>query len=178
MMAWRFSWFKVYRPLAYYSAFFSIRASGIDYGTMCQGKGKLEQTMKELTDKLKAVGKNKMTATELDSIRDMKLVQEMYARGFDFAPIDINTADPKYFKQVDDKRIMPPLSSVEGMGGKAADSLANAIGESSKDGPFLSVDDFCIRTNCSKNMAAKLKELGLLGDIPDSNQLSIFDWMS
>ncbi len=178
MMAWRVAWFKVYRPLAYYSAFFSIRASGIDYGTMCQGKGKLEQTMKVLTDKQKEVGKNKMTATELDAIRDMKLVQEMYARGFDFAPIDINTADPKYFKQVDDKRIMPPLSSVEGMGGKAADSLANAIGESSKEGPFLSVDDFCIRTGCSKNMAAKLKELGLLGDIPDSNQLSIFDWMS
>nr|MCR4744758.1 PolC-type DNA polymerase III [Lachnospiraceae bacterium] len=176
MMAWRVAWFKVYRPLAYYSAFFSIRAGNIDYATMCQGKGKLEATLKVLTDKLKEQGKNKMTATELDAIRDMRLVQEMYARGYDFAPIDINKADPKYFRQVDEKRIMPPLSSVEGMGGKAADALAHAIAEAAADGPFLSVDDFCIRTGCSKNMAPKLKSLGLLGDIPDSNQLSIFDF--
>ncbi len=179
MMAWRVAWFKVYRPLAYYSAFFSIRAvkggGGLNYETMCRGRGRLEEELKKLTDKQKEVGKNKMTATELDTIRNMNLVLEMYARGFDFAPIDLNTVDAKYFRQVDDKRIMPALNTVPGMGGKDADDLVNAITNAADKGEFLSVDDFCIRTGCSRNKADKLKELGLLGNIPDSNQLSLFD---
>ena len=177
MMAWRVAWFKVYKPLAYYSAFFSIRASKIDYETMCQGRGRLDENLKVLQDKMKEVGKNRMTATELDAIRDMRLVQEMYARGFGFEKIDINKADAKYFRQASDTTIMPPLSSVDGLGGKAADALANAIALAADDGPFLSVDDFCVRTGCSENVAKKLKDLGLLGNIPDSNQLSIFDLM-
>lgn len=179
MMAWRVAWFKINRPLAYYAAFFSIRAvksGGIDYETMCRGRARLEETLKVLTDKQKAVGKNKMTATELDGIRNMQLVQEMYARGFDFVPIELNQADPKYFKQVDDKHIMPPLTSISGMGGKDADDLAAALIETKDKGEFLSVEDFVNRTGCSKNKADKLKELGILKNIPDSNQLSLFDF--
>ncbi|MCR4891186.1 MAG: PolC-type DNA polymerase III [Lachnospiraceae bacterium] len=177
MMAWRVAWFKVYRPAAYYSAFFSIRSNGIDYATMCQGRGRLEVELKKLLGRLKEVGKNEMTATELDTIRDMRIVQEMYARGLEFVPIDLNQVDPRYFREVDEKHIMPALSSLEGMGGKDADELVNSIGKAREGGDFLSVDDFVLRTSCSKNKAMKLKEMGLLGDIPDSNQLSLFDMM-
>ncbi len=177
MMAWRVAWFKLYRPLAYYSAFFSIRAkgTGIDYETMCQGRGRLEETLKSLNDKLNELGKNKMPDAELNSIKNMQLVQEMYARGFNFVPIDLNKADPNYFRQVDDNSIMPPLSSIAGMGGKEADDLSNALLRTRDQGEFLSVDDFVSRTGCSKNKADKLRDLGLLGNIPESNQMSIFD---
>ncbi len=180
MMAWRVAWFKINRPLAYYSAFFSIRSvksGGIDYETMCRGRSRLEDNLKKLLDLQKSIGKNKMKPADLDSIKNMQLVQEMYARGFDFAPLDLNEADPKYFRQVDDRHIMPPLTSIAGIGGKDADDLAAGLLSARSGGPFLSVEDFVNRTGCSKNKADKLKEMGLLGDIPDSNQLSLFDYV-
>ena len=179
MMAFRVAWYKLFRPLAYYCAFFSIRSvksGGIDYETMCRGRAKLEETLKELQDKQKSLGKNKMSATELDNIRNMQLIQEMYARGFDFEPIDIYRADHKNFIQTDDKHIMPPLSSVAGMGAKEAEELVSAIRGEKDKGDFLSVEDFMSRTGCSKNKADKLRDLGLLGNIPESAQLSIFDF--
>ncbi len=178
MMAFRVAWYKLYKPLAYYSAFFSIRSvksGGIDYESMCLGKEKLLESLNTLLDRQKSMGKNKMTATELDNIKNMQLVQEMYARGFEFAPIDIFTADPRYFRQVDEKRIMPPLNSVAGMGPKDAEDLMGAIKETKDKGDFLSLDDFISRTGCSRAKAEKLKELGLLGMIPESDQLSLFD---
>nr|MCR5626131.1 PolC-type DNA polymerase III [Lachnospiraceae bacterium] len=178
MMAWRVAWFKINKPLAYYSGFFSIRAGIIDYATMCTGLATLEDTLQQLLDKYKKVGKKKMTASELDQIRDMRLIEEMYKRGYEFAPIDLKTVDAKYFRQIDDKRIMPSLKTIEGVGGSQADNLVNAIVEASKDGDFLSVDDFRARTGCSANLAQKFKDLGLLGDIPDTNQMSIFDFLN
>ena len=178
MMAWRVAWFKINRPLAYYSAYFSIRAAksgSIDYETMCQGPEKLKESLKSLKERLKMVGKNKMTATELDSIKNMQLVQEMYARGFGFLPIDLYVSDPKYFRQADEKHILPPLCSIAGMGEKDADDLAAGLKATKDKGEFLSVEDFVMRTGCSKTKAEKLKELGILSGIPDTNQLSLFD---
>ncbi|MCR4907405.1 MAG: PolC-type DNA polymerase III [Lachnospiraceae bacterium] len=175
MMAWRVAWFKIHRPLAYYSGFLSIRAGVLDYATMCQDRARLEQELEPLWERVKENGKNRLTDTEKKQMRDMRIIEEMFARGFEFVPIDLNTVDPKYFRQVDEKHIMPPLSSVAAVGEKAADALVNAIRETKEAGPFLSVDDFRERTGCSKGIAASLKELGLLGDIPESNQLSLFD---
>ena len=179
MVAWRVAWFKINYPLAYYSAFFSIRSEkkgGIDYETMCRGRARLEENLNKLLDLLKSIGKNRMKPADMDSIRNMQLVQEMYARGFDFAPLDINKADPKYFRQVDDKHIMPPLTSISGIGGKDADDIAAGLLAARKDGPFLSMEDFVNRTGCTKVKAEKLYEMGLLGNIPKSNQLSLFDF--
>jgi len=176
MMAWRVAWFKINRPLAYYSAFFSIRAD-IDYESMCRGPEKLKEAYKVLKDKLDLVGKKKMSQTELDAMKDMQLVQEMYARGFDFMPIDLFLSDPKHFRQVDDKHILPPISSIAGFGEKDADDLSAALMSTKDKGDFLSVEDFMSRTGCSKLKADKLKELGILSNIPESNQLSLFDFV-
>ena len=101
---------------------------------------------------------------------DMRIVQEMYARGFEFEPIDIFRAQSRTFQIVGDK-LMPSLNSIDGLGEKAAD----AIVEAAKDGPFLSRDDFRDRTKVSKTVVDMMAELGLLGNLPESNQLSLFD---
>ena len=102
----------------------------------------------------------------------MKIVQEMYARGFDFVPIDIFRAHSRNFQIIDGK-LMPSLNSIDGLGEKAAD----AIVEAAKDGPFLSKDDFRQRTKVSKTIIELMGSLGLLGDLPESNQISLFDFV-
>ncbi len=165
MMAWRIAYCKINYPLAYYAAYFSIRASAFSYEIMCQGQAHLERVMEDYRRR-----SDELSKKEQDTQKDMKIVQEMYARGFDFVPIDIFTAQSRLFQIVDGK-LMPSLNSIDGLGEKAAD----AIVEAAKDGPFLSKDDFWERTRVSKSVTDLMSRLGLLGNIPESNQISIFD---
>lgn len=166
MMAWRIAYCKVYYPLAYYAAFFSIRATGFSYELMCQGKERLESYMNDYEKR-----KDTLSQKEQSTYEDMKIVQEMYARGFQFIPIDIYKAKPHHFQIIDGK-LMASFNSIDGLG----DNAAVAIAEAAKDGPFLSKDDFRDRTKVSKTVADLMGDLGLLGDIPESNQLSLFDF--
>ena len=176
MMAWRIAYCKIHYPLAYYGAFFSIRAKAFSYEQMCQGQAHLEAIMKEYKRRMDAASNKEAGAQPLSNKEelaygDMRVVQEMYARGFEFEPIDIFRAQSRSFQIVDGK-LMPSLSSIDGLGEKAAD----AIVEAAKDGPFLSKDDFRERTKVSKTIVDLMAELGLLGDLPESNQLSLFDF--
>lgn len=166
MMAWRIAYCKVFYPLAYYAAYFSIRATSFNYELMCQGREKLEHFMRDYERR-----KDTLTKKEQDTVKDMKIVQEMYARGFDFCPIDLNLVKARHFQIIDGK-LMPALSAIDGMGEKAADGVVEAV----KDGPFLSKDDFRQRSKVSKSVADLMGDLGILGGIPESNQLSIFDF--
>jgi len=168
MMAWRIAYCKINYPLAFYAAFFSIRASAFSYALMCQGKEHLEKVMADYKQRMDTLSKK-----EQDSYRDMKLVQEMYARGFEFVPIDIFSAHSRNFQIVDGK-LMPSLNSIDGLGEKAADSIV----EAAKDGPFLSKDDFRQRAKVSKTIVDLMGELNLLGNLPESNQISLFDFVS
>ena len=167
MMAWRIAYCKVNYPLAYYAAFFSIRASAFSYSIMCRGQKHLENVIEDYKKRADSLSKK-----DQDTMKDMKIVQEMYARGFEFEPIDIFTAQSRLFQIVNGK-LMPSLSSIDGLGEKAAD----AIVEAAKDGPFLSKDDFRMRTKVSKTVIDLMDELGLLGDLPESNQISLFDFV-
>ena len=166
MMAWRIAYCKVFYSLAYYAAFFSIRASAFSYEIMCQGRDKLEYFLADYKKRADTLSKK-----EQDTLRDMRIVQEMYARGFTFTPIDIYKAKAKDFQIIDGK-LMPSLSSIDGMGDKAAEGVVDAV----KDGVFLSREDFCNRTKVSKTICDLMGDLGLLGDLPQSNQLSLFDF--
>ena len=166
MMAWRIAYCKVFYPLAYYAAFFSIRANAFSYEIMCQGRDKLEYYLADYKRRVDSLSKK-----EQDTLRDMRVVQEMYARGFEFEPIDIYKAKAKDF-QIVNERLMPSLSSIEGMGDKAAEGVVDAV----KDGMFLSREDFRNRTKVSKTICDLMGDLGLLGDLPESNQLSLFDF--
>ena len=166
MMAWRIAYCKVFHPLAYYAAFFSIRATSFSYELMCQGKEKLNYVLADFERR-----KESLTKKEQDTIKDMKIVQEMYARGFTFIPMDLFTAQAHAFQIIDGK-LMPALDTIEGLGDKAAE----AVVEAAKDGPFLSKDDFRQRTKVSKTVIDLMDDLGILGELPESNQLSLFDF--
>ncbi len=165
MMAWRIAWCKVFYPLAYYAAFFSIRATSFNYELMCQGKERLEYFMHDYERR-----KDTLSKKEQDTYKDMRIVQEMYARGFEFLPIDLYKAKAHHFQIIDNK-LMPSISTIDGLGDKAAD----AVVEAAKDGKFLSRDDFRQRTKVSKTVIDLMVDLGILADLPESNQLSLFD---
>ena len=167
VMAWRIAYWKVNYPLAYYAAFFSIRASAFSYEIMCQGRAHLDSVLADYKRR-----SDTLTQKEQATIKDMKLVQEMYARGFEFMPIDLFKAHSRNFQIIDGK-IMPSFNSIDGLGEKAAD----AIVEAAKDGPFLSKDDFRERSKASKTIVDLLDSLGILGNLPESNQISLFDFM-
>ena len=176
MMAWRIAYCKIHYPLAYYGAYFSIRAKAFSYELMCLGKARLEANMADYKRRMDAAADKEPGAVPLSNREegaygDMRIVQEMYERGYEFTPIDIFTAQSRSFQIVDGK-LMPSLNSIEGLGDKAAD----AIVEAAKDGPFLSKDDFRERTKVSKTMVDLMDSLNLLGNLPESNQLSLFDF--
>ena len=167
MMAWRIAYFKVNYPLQYYAAFFSIRASAFSYEMMCFGKEKVLYHI----NMIQSIDKNKRTAKDEDKLKDLKLVLEMYARGFEFMPIDIYVADDIRFQVIDGK-IMPSLASIEGMGEKAAKQLKEAASK----GRFISKEDLQAHSKIGKSAIDKLSELGILDGMPDTNQLT-FDFV-
>ena len=170
MMGIRIAWFKIHEPLAYYAAFFTIRATAFYYGLMCQGKAAID-------NHIKAYKANpNLSKKEQDTLRDMKIVQEFYARGFEFLKIDLYQSDAIKFQVVEDK-LLPPFSVIEGMGGIAAEALAVAAhAETERGEKFLSKDDIRQKAKVSQTVLDTMAELGLLGGLPESNQLSIFDF--
>ena len=167
MMALRVAYFKVYYPLAYYAAFFSIRATSFNYELMCMGKEKLEYYMDDYKKR-----KNSLTDKEKSTYEDMRIVQEMYARGFDFVKIDVYRARANRFQIVDGK-LMPSFATIDGLGDKAAEMIED---EASK-GMFLSREDFKNRCKVSEKVVELMADMGILGDMPHSNQLSIMDFL-
>lgn len=166
-MAWRIAWYKVYHPLAYYAAYFSIRAKAFSYEDMCLGKERLDEKMSII----KNTPKHEVKNADLDLLREMKIADEMYARGYEFWPLDIYKAKAKDFQVIDGK-IMPALTSIDGMGEKAAQQVE----EAAKGEPFTSLENFRNRTKAPQACIEKMKELGIMGDLSDTDQLS-FDFL-
>ncbi len=167
MMAWRIAYCKVFYPLAYYAAFFSIRADAFSYEIMCMGKERLEHYLADYRKR-----SDELSKKEQDTLRDMRIVQEMFARGYEFMPMDIYRAKAREFQIIDGK-LMPSLASIDGLGDKAAEAIVDAV----QDGPFLSREDFRNRTKVSQAICTLMNDLGILGDIPESNQMSLFDFV-
>ena len=163
MMAWRIAWYKVYHPLAYYAAYFSIRAKAFSYEDMCLGKEHLDERIRQI----KNTPKHEVKNADLELLREMKIADEMYARGYEFLPLDVYRAKAKDF-QVMDGKIMPALTSIDGMGEKAA----LQVEEAARGEPFTSLENFRNRTKAPQTCIDKMKELGILGDLEETDQLS------
>lgn len=166
MMAWRIAYCKVFYPLEYYAAYYSIRADDFSYELMCFGREKLDYYISEYRRR------DKLSNKEEGQLKDMRIVQEMYARGFEFLPIDLYKSHSRNFQIVDGK-LLPPFKSIDGLGEVAADGIY----EAAKNGPFLSVEDLINRSKISNTNAGLMGDLGILGGLPKSNQLSFFDFM-
>ena len=167
MMALRVAYFKVYYPLAYYAAFFSIRATSFDYELMCMGKDRLEYYINDYQKR-----KNELSDKEKNTLEDMKIVQEMYARGFGFVKIDIYRSKANRFQIVDGK-LMPSFATIDGLGDKAAEMIEDEAGK----GAFLSREDFKNRCKVSASTVDTMARLGLMRDLPHTNQISLMDFM-
>ena len=167
MMAWRIGYYKIYYPQAYYAAYFSIRASAFSYERMCGGRAEAQS----IYESLKAM--ENPSKKELDELKDMRSVLEMYARGIEFAPIDIYKAHSRDFIVLEDGRIMPALTTISNLGEKAADQIMEAAAQ----GPFLSCEDFKNRSKAGDKTVEQLRELGLLDGLSMTNQISLFDFM-
>ncbi len=164
--AFRIAWFKVHIPLAYYAAYYSIRAKAFDAQWMIFGKEKAKNKMKEIEIKNQ---KKEATKAELDMYDDLEIVLEMYERGISFLPVDLYASDATKFK-IEDNKLRPPLNSIPGFGTVAAQGIMSAR----KDGKFMSIDDLKIRAKIGNSGADLLKEFGCLKGMSQSNQMSLF----
>lgn len=167
MMAFRIAWFKVHRPLAFYSAYFSIRAKGFDAACMIRSDKVCMEKIQELHRK--DVDKT-ISAAEKDTQTTLEVCHEFYKRGFTFAPMDIYKSDATKFL-VTENGLIPPFTSMPGIGEQAAVNLV----EERKNGPFLSAEELSVRCpKVSKSVIELLDEIGALGSMPKSTQISLF----
>ena len=164
--AFRIAWFKVHIPLAYYAAYYSIRAKAFDAEWMIYGKEKVKNKMKDIEVKNQ---KKEATKAELDMYDDLEIVLEMYERGFEFLPVDLYESEATKFKIENDK-LRPPLNSIPGFGTVAAQGIVDAR----KDGKFMSIDDLKVRAKIGSAGADLLKNFGCLNGMSQSNQISLF----
>lgn len=174
MMAFRIAYCKVYYPLAYYAAYFSIRAKAFSYELMCLGKDKLNEHLKVYKQRAASNDpQKKLSDKEENQLYVMRICQEMYARKLEFWPIDIYRAQATKFQIIDGK-LMPSLTSIDGLG----ESAANSIVEGAKGGKFLSKEDMMMRCHIGQSIIDLLSSLNLLEGLSDTNQLSFTDLLS
>ena len=166
MMAFRIAWFKVHIPMAYYAAYFSIRAKAFDAEFMIFGKEKVKEKMQEINKQ-----GNEAAPKDKDMYDDLEIVLEMYERGFKFLPMDLYKSDANKFK-VEDDGLRPPLNSISGMGNVAAEAIFKAVHE---DIPISSIDNLKKRARIGNSAVELLKKFDCLRGLPESDQVSFFD---
>lgn len=164
--ALRLAWYKIHKPIHFYSAYFTVRGGAIDAVAAVQGKAAVKKKMEEI--KLKG---NDKTAKDESTYIVLQIVIEMLARGIEFLPVDIYKSDARIYK-IEDGKIRLPFGAVDGIGENAAISLVKAREDGGGD--FLSYDDLMARAGVGKSVCEALKNAGALGDMPESNQISLF----
>lgn len=173
MMAFRIAWFKVHRPLAFYAAYFSIRAKAFDEKFMCRGIEVVREKIREINEKKNAKNRvERPTAVEEDMLVTLEVCYEFYLRGFNFARMDVSKSHAVNFL-VDQERnaLIPPFTSIAGLGETVGwDIMKNRQGKE-----FISIEEFSLAcTKASATHLAQMKEAGAFGDLPDSSQFSLF----
>ena len=170
MMALRVAWFKVYRPLEYYTTFYTVRADNFDAILMLRDPEELDAEMKRI-DKL---GKHERTAKDDDTYTLLELVYEMRARGIEFLPVDLYKSSADEFL-IQEGKIRPPFNRLPGVGGAAAETLYAACQEAVKENrPFISVEDLKARAAASSGTIEQLRLAGALRGLPETSQVTLF----
>lgn len=162
----RLGWYKVHKAVEYYAAYFTVRSENLDGAIAMQGHQAVRDKMNNIKQKQSV---HEATAKDEAEFQTLQIVNEMMARKIEFLPVDIYKSEAKMFK-VEDGKIRLPFSSLPGVGGAAADSLA----ETGKHTEYLSIEDMQIKTKVTKAVIETLKDVGVLEDLPESSQMSLF----
>ena len=168
MMAFRIAWFKVHHPLAFYAAFFSIRAKAFDATFMCKGMDTIKAKMKEISDKM---SEKTATPVEEDIYTTLEVVYEFYLRGLTFRSVDLYRSQASRFVLDGDDALIPPFTAIPGLGEAAAQSIV----EQREGKEYISVEDFA--DDCpkvSKSHIEQLRVAGAFDDLPDTSQIPLF----
>ena len=167
MMALRVAYFKVHHPIYYYCAYFSIRAKAFDIKTMGADLDAIKRRMQEIAEKRK---NNEASNVEIDLYTTLEIVNEMWERGFKFGKLDLYRSDATEFI-IDGDTLIPPFVAMDGLGENVAKQLVRAR----QEGEFLSKTELRKRGGLSSTLVEKMDEMGILGNMPEDNQLSLFD---
>ena len=167
LLSVRMTWFKLYEPLAYYATRFTLKVDFFDGANMLRGLDRAKMARNDL----KAPGR-KISDKEKDQLTVYDQLMEMYARGYEFLPVDLYKSKASIFVPEDGK-LRPPFCALQGVGTSAAEAIESAASE---DEPFSSIADFQARTKANKTVVSILKENGVLKGLPAEEQLTFFDW--
>ena len=167
--ALRLAWYKIYYPIDFYSAYFTVRGDAIDAVAAVEGKAAVKKKMDEFNQKKKTGAS--VTAKEESTYVVNQIVIEMLARGIKFLPVDIYKSDARIYK-IENGMIRLPFGAIDGIGENAAKAIAQSRDDG--NGEFMSYDDLMARAGIGKSVVESLKEAGALGDMPESNQISLF----
>lgn len=171
MMAWRVAWFKLYYPLEYYAAYFSIRSDHFDIATLVSGKLVILNKLKELLSRQNKKDENKLTTKEQSLIINLEVANELFARNFKIQNIDLYKSDAfKWIVSKEDNSLIPPFICLDGLGIAAAESIMVAR----KNGEFQSIENFSKRTQVNKTILIKMKEMKIFKNLDDSDQTTLF----
>ena len=164
--ALRLGWYKVHKPVEYYAAYFTVRSEDLDGALVMQGQKAVREKMNQIKHKQSV---HEATVKDNAEFSTLQIVNEMMARGIEVLPIDIYKSEAKMFK-VEDGKVRLPFSALPGVGEAAAIALA----ESGKHNEYLSIEDMQVKTKVSKSAIETLRTVGVLGDLPESSQMSLF----
>ena len=166
MSAIRLMWFKIYRPQAFYAVYFTVRGDDIDYEAAVGGAAVARAHMNEVKRRLK----EEKNAKDEDVLVSLQLVNEMLVRGYEFLPIELGKSRGSSYI-VEDGKVRLPFSSLKGLGGAAADALEKATLDGQE---YLSIEELQQASGVSNAILDRLRQVGALGDLPESSQVSFF----
>ena len=166
-MSLRVAWYKVYRPAAYYCAYYTVRADGFDASILCGSLESIRARYKEMEENSKDLSQK-----DKDLMIIMELVIEMLCRGIKLAPVDLEKSDATKFQVVSDTLIRVPFNALPGLGEAAAQAIVEARDQS----PFISVEDLRNRGKASQAVIDMLREMGCLSGLPETNQTTLFSF--
>lgn len=172
IMAVRIAWFKVHKPLYFYCMFFSIRCDAYDIDVMIKGEESIRSKMALILRKMDGKDSEELTNKEKDIYSTLELALEMYLRGYSFSTLDLmqSTADTFILHPNKENTILPPFTSIDGLGV----NVANSVIEARNQGAFISKEDLLKRTSLSSTHIKNLEDLGVLDSLQDENQMSLF----
>jgi DNA polymerase-3 subunit alpha (Gram-positive type) len=162
----RTAFYKIYYPIEFYAAYFSIRVSDFDISLFREGYKAIAKRHEELAPTV-----NSMTAKDREMYQALEMALEMTARGYSFKSIDIHVSHSRKFL-IQGKSLLPPFCAISGCG----ESVAQSIEIARQDGEFLSIEDFQSRSKCSKTVIDTMREMGCFAGMPENNQMSLFDY--